>query len=84
MLFDKNQTLDSYVFGSGAEKLDDINLTNFENYVRTDIQRSKIYNSGTEYLPIFRMLVDAAGPTEVRVAQPSIQVPVEKESWFLW
>lgn len=79
LLFDKNQTLDSYVFGSGAQKLDDININNFNTYVRTDIQRSSLYNSGTEYLPIFRMLIDKAGPKEVKIPQPDIQTIVEKK-----
>ena len=79
LLFDKNQTLDSYVFGSGAQKLDDININNFNTYVRTDIRRSSLYNSGTEYLPIFRMLIDEAGPKEVKIPQPDIQVTIEKK-----
>ena len=50
LLFDKNQTLDSYVFGSGAQKLDDININNFNTYVRTDIRRSSLYNSGKYFV----------------------------------
>lgn len=82
MLFDKNQTLDSYAFSDCAEVLDDINLSNFNNYVNSHIRRSRCYDGGTNYLPIFRMLVESAGPTEICTPQPSIQIPVEKKASF--
>lgn len=67
MLFDKNQTLDSYVFSDGAEVLDDINISNYADYVRNKIQRSRIYNQGTQYLPIFKLLVEKSTEDKKKV-----------------
>lgn len=56
MLFDKNHTLDSFVFGTGVEQLEDINEHNYSSYIRNYVRRSGIYNSSTEYAPIFKEL----------------------------
>lgn len=67
MLFDKNHTLDSYVFSHVAEKIEDINLNNFSDYVVKQIQTSKTYNGGTNYLPIFKLLINSTNPQPVSV-----------------
>lgn len=70
LLFDKNRTLDSYVFGDRCEKIDDINEFNFSNYVQKHIQKSSCYKGGTNYLPIFKLLVKSTN----NVAEPQIEV----------
>lgn len=72
LLFDKNKTLDSYVFATGCEKLDDINESNFSDYVKKHIQKSNSYNGGTSYLPIFKLLVSSTNN--------SAPAPVERPS----
>lgn len=74
MLFDKNHTLDSYVFGHDCEKLDDINETNYTDYVKKHIQKSDCYNGGTNYLPIFKLLVSSTNLAE-QVVTTSVEQP---------
>lgn len=75
MLFDKDKTLDGYVFASKAEKLEDINEQNYSNYVRDSIMKSSIYNGGTQYCPIFKLMIDESGlqgvETETKVVAKS-------------
>lgn len=70
MLFDKDQTLGSFVFSNIAEQLKDINATNYSDYVNRVIRNSNSYNGGTKYVPIFKMLIDECKGTVVQqVAQ---------------
>lgn len=57
MLFDKDKTLDSFVFASEEEQLVDITARNFEDYVRKTIMRSNSYGGGTAYLPVLRHML---------------------------
>ena len=58
MLFDKDKTLGSYVFASRCEQLGDINERNYADYIRKSVQRSSVYNGGTNYVPIFDLLIE--------------------------
>lgn len=58
MLFDKDQTLGSYAFASRCEQLADIGKGNYNDYINKHVRRSSVYNGGTNYVPIFQLLVD--------------------------
>ncbi len=58
MLFDKDKTLDSYVFSNSEERLCDINEHNYSNYVRKEIMQSDSYNGGTNYLPVIKHMIE--------------------------
>lgn len=64
LLFDKNKTIDSYIFGTGAAKIDDVNESNFANYIRNCLIKASGFNTyayGTSYKPIFELLLKEAG-----------------------
>jgi len=69
MLFDKDKTLGSYVFATRAEQLVDINISNFKDYIRRQVQTCSTYNGGTSYVPIFNLLINECRTPAV-VEQP--------------
>lgn len=58
MLFDKDKTLDSFVFASEEEQLVDVTERNYADYVRKTIMRSNSYGGGTAYLPVLRHMLE--------------------------
>lgn len=57
MLFDKDKTLESYVFASDEEQLTDINERNYFDYIHKQVMRSNSYGGGTAYLPVLRHML---------------------------
>lgn len=70
LVFDKNKTLDSFVFSSQAEQLADINAGNYSDYVRRHIQRSNVYGRATSYAAAFEEVIRNLGTkTQTRTVQ---------------
>lgn len=57
MLFDKDQVLDSYAFGSNAKHLPEITASNFTNYIEKHMPITGVGGCSTDYADAFRLMV---------------------------
>lgn len=58
MLFDKDKTLDSYVFSHNEERLVDITERNYSDYIRKVTMKAGSYNGGTDYYPVLKHMLE--------------------------
>lgn len=58
LTFDDNGAIDVFLFQSDCRKMPDLDLTNYENYVKKMIQRSDYPMGGTNYAPVLRAIIE--------------------------
>ena len=58
LTFDDNGSIDIFLFQTDFRKMDDLNLSNYENYVRTSIFGSGYYMGGTCYAPVLKAIIE--------------------------
>lgn len=58
LTFDDNGSIDVYLFQNDYRKLPDLNLLNYENYVRDVIVTSGYSMGGTNYAPVLRGIIE--------------------------
>ena len=58
LTFDDNGSIDLYLFQSTFLKLDDLDLGNYEHYVKNVIDRSSYPMGGTKYAPVLSAIID--------------------------
>ena len=56
LTFDDNGTIDMYLFSNDYEKLDDINIDNYSDYIKQVVPRTNIRMAGTSYAPVLRAI----------------------------
>lgn len=54
LTFDDNGSIDVYLFHNDYRKLPDLNLTNYENYVKNIVNTSGYSMGGTCYAPVLK------------------------------
>lgn len=58
LTFDDNGAIDIFLFQTDFRKMDDLNLSNYENYVNSVIFNSGYYMGGTNYFPVLQCIID--------------------------
>ena len=58
LTFDDNGSIDIFLFQTDFRKMDDLNLLNYENYVRASIFGSGYYMGGTCYAPVLKAIIE--------------------------
>ena len=58
LTFDDNGSIDVYLFQDTYRKMADLNLSNYENYVRNVINTSHYIMGGTRYAPVLRAIIE--------------------------
>lgn len=58
LTFDDNGSIDVYLFQSDYRKMDDLTLKNYENYIKTVVNRSGYRMGGTSYAPVLRAIIE--------------------------
>lgn len=58
LTFDDNGSIDFYLFETGYRKMDDLNLSNYENYVKDVILSSNYHMGQTNYSPVLNAIIN--------------------------
>ena len=58
LTFDDNGSIDVYLFQNGYKKVADLNLSNYEKYVRSVIKTSGYGMGGTFYAPVLKAIIE--------------------------
>jgi len=58
LTFDDNGTIEVYLFQNDYRKIGDLNLTNYEDYVRSVIKTSGYTMGGTNYAPVLKAIIE--------------------------
>ena len=58
LTFDDNGSIDVYLFQNDYRKLPDLNLSNYENYVKSIVNTSGYSMGGTEYAPVLKAIIE--------------------------
>ena len=58
LTFDDNGSIDVFLFSSSYKKLADLNISNYENYVRNIVRSSMMSMGGTNYAPVLRAIIE--------------------------
>lgn len=58
LTFDDNGSIDMYLFQNDYKKLEDINLNNYDKYVKSIIDKSGYRMGGTEYAPVLEAIIN--------------------------
>lgn len=58
LTFDDNGSIDFYLFETGHRKMDDLNLSNYENYVEDVILSSNYHMGQTNYAPVLNAIIN--------------------------
>ena len=58
LTFDDNGSIDIFLFQTDFRKMDDLNLSNYENYVNNVIFNSGYYMGGTNYAPVLQCIIN--------------------------
>ncbi len=58
LTFDDNGSIDVFLFQSDYRKMDDLDLSNYENYVSKVIQKSGYTMGGTAYAPVLSAIIE--------------------------
>lgn len=77
MLFDKDQVLDSYAFGSNAKHLPEITSSNFTNYIEKHMPINGVGGCSTDYADAFRLMIASCQEESVvsKVVQKMVTQP---------
>ncbi len=57
LTFDDNGSIDVFLFQNDFRKLEDLNLSNYENYVEKVVNNSGYSMGGTNYAPVLRTII---------------------------
>lgn len=76
MLFDKDQILDSYAFGSNAKQLTEITASNYSDYIKKYMPVNGVGGCSTDYADAFRLMVQSV-QTVTGKHQVTKQVPTQ-------
>ena len=57
LTFDDNGTIDVFLFQCDYRKIDDLNLSNYENYVNKVVKTSGYSMGGTDYAPVLNAII---------------------------
>ncbi len=57
LTFDDNGSIDVYLFQNSYRKMEDMNLSNYEDYVKTVVDKSGYSMGGTEYAPVLKAII---------------------------
>ncbi len=57
LTFDDNGSIDVYLFQNTYRKMDDLNLTNYERYIKTVVETSGYTMGGTAYAPVLKAII---------------------------
>lgn len=60
LTFDDNGSIDVYLFQSNYRKMEDLNLSNYENYINNVVNRSGYSMGGTNYAPVLKAIIEGA------------------------
>lgn len=63
LTFDDNGTIDVYLFSNSYKKIEDLNLSNYENYVNTVVAKSGFSMGGTYYAPVLKSIIEGGTRT---------------------
>ena len=58
LTFDDNGSIDMYLFQSDFRKMEDLDLSNYEDYVNSVIMRSGYSMGGTNYAPVLTAIIE--------------------------
>lgn len=58
LTFDDNGSIDMFLFQSDYRKTEDLDLSNYENYVNNVINRSGYSMGGTNYAPVLKAIIE--------------------------
>lgn len=61
-LFDKNKTMESFVFSDEAMQLKDITIDNYSDYIRKQVIGCRVYNGMTEYYKAIKLVLESVNP----------------------
>ena len=64
LTFDDNGSIDVYLFQSDYRKMSDLNLENYESYIKNVVRKSRYSMGGTNYAPVLRAII--TGDTKKR------------------
>lgn len=57
LTFDDNGSIDVFLFQSDYKKMNDLNLSNYENYIRDVVKKSGYSMGGTSYAPVLTAII---------------------------
>ncbi len=58
LTFDDNGSIDVFLFQSNYRRMDDLNLSNYENYISKVVRRSGYSMGGTNYAPVLKAIIE--------------------------
>ena len=58
--FDDNGSIDVYLFQNDYRKLEDLDLSNYEDYVKTVVNTAGYSMGGTNYAPVLRAIIEGS------------------------
>ncbi|MDO5297718.1 MAG: VWA domain-containing protein [bacterium] len=58
LTFDDNGSIDVFLFQTGYRRMDDLNLSNYENYISKVVMNSGYNMGGTKYAPVLKAIVE--------------------------
>jgi len=58
LTFDDNGSIDVFLFSNSYKKLNDLNISNYENYVNSIVRNSMMSMGGTSYAPVLRAIIE--------------------------
>ncbi len=58
LTFDDNGSIDVYLFQNDYRKMENLNLTNYENYISNVVKRSGYTMGGTNYAPVLKAIIE--------------------------
>ncbi|MCI9140396.1 MAG: VWA domain-containing protein [Lachnospiraceae bacterium] len=62
--FDDNGSIDVYLFQNDYRKLEDLDLSNYEDYVKTVVNTAGYSMGGTNYAPVLRAIIEGSSYKE--------------------
>ena len=72
--FDDNGTIDVFLFQNDFRKMEDLSLSNYDNYVTSVISKSGYSMGGTNYAPVLKAIIEG-NRTSRGLFKPSVYVP---------
>lgn len=79
MLFDKDQVLDSYAFGSNAKHLPEITASNYSDYIKRHMPIHGVGGCSTDYADAFRLMVTSVQTTGKHQVTKQVPTQVQKQ-----
>ena len=58
LTFDDNGSIDVFLFQSDYRRMDELNLSNYENYISDVVKRSGYIMGGTNYAPVLKAIIE--------------------------